>query len=56
LEKLDTPHSGKHYSFRKAHEYHRSGLKKTALEKYVYESLENLDMAKKKMITSNKQH
>lgn len=39
LEKVDTPHSGKHYSFRKAHESHRAGLKKTALEKYVSESL-----------------
>jgi hypothetical protein len=39
LEKNETPHSGKNYSFRKAHESYRSGIKKTALEKYVSESL-----------------
>lgn len=56
VEKVDTPHSGKNYSFRKAHESHRSGLKKTALEKYVSESLENLDIAKKKMFCTSKQN
>jgi hypothetical protein len=57
LDKNETPHSGKHYSFRKAHESHRSGLKKTALEKYVSESLENLDIANKnKMTSSSKQN
>lgn len=57
LEKAETPHSGKNYSFRKAHESHRSGIKKTALEKYVSESLENLELGnKKKLYSSSKQN
>ena len=55
LEKAETPHSGKNYSFRKAHESHRAGFKKTALEKYVSESLENLELGRKKMESSSKQ-
>ena len=53
LEKAETPHSGKNYSFRKAHNSHRSGLKKTALEKYVSESLENLELGNRKKLISN---
>ena len=53
LEKTETPHSGKNYSFRKAHNSHRSGLKKTALEKYVSESLENLELGNRKKLISN---
>lgn len=53
LEKTETPHSGKNYSFRKAHESHRSGFKKTALEKYVSESLENLELGGKKRTDSH---
>ena len=50
LEKPDTPLSGKYanQSFRKQYESHRSGNKKTALEKYISESLESLDYPKKK--------
>jgi hypothetical protein len=55
-QQLETPHSGKNYSFRKAHESQRSGFKKTALEKYVSESLENLELGRKKVdSSSNKQ-
>lgn len=55
LEKTETPHSGKNYSFRKAHESQRSGFKKTALEKYVSESLENLELGRKKAESASKQ-
>ena len=56
MEKYEAPLSGKYHSFRKAHESHRSGLKKTALEKYVHDSLENLDYGRKKMTSSSKQN
>ena len=52
LEKTETPLSGKHpnQSFRRAHESHRSGNKKTALERYISESLESLEYPKKKKV------
>ena len=44
LEKYDAPLTGKHpyQSFRKPHDSHRSVAKKTAIEDYVSNSLENL--------------